>query len=63
MLITYHSLSETTQQKAAEESPCSRVPELRSFFDESLVVGLRALDDLDLCNIGLKAVLANRAMW
>lgn len=63
ILITYHGLSEATQQKAAEESPRSRVPELRSFFDESLIVSLRALDDFDLCNIGLKAILANRAMW
>lgn len=51
-----HRLSEATKKKTSDEPPCRRVPEFRSFFDECLVVGLRALEYFDLCNIGLEDV-------
>jgi hypothetical protein len=53
--MTYHSLGKASQDEAAEELPCCRVPKLWSLFHQSLIVGFRAFHDLDLCNIGLGA--------
>jgi hypothetical protein len=37
------------------------VPEWWRFLDQSLVVGFRALDDLDLSDIGLRRLLGRKA--
>lgn len=67
--MAYHGLGEATKKKTAEQLPCCRVPELRSLLDEGFVVGFGALDDLDLCNIGLRIsirqviMLSNIRLW
>jgi len=38
------------------------VPEWWGFLDQGFVVGFRALDDLDLCNIDLRKLLGQRGM-
>lgn len=52
-----HGLSKASEKDTADELPRSGVPERRSLLDEGFVVCLRALDNLDLCNIGLSDLL------